>query len=107
VKVALAKSGSDCSLRATRFLIGLIGERDGWWVHDFNLQPPVRYADFLAARRKPPVKQWYRGGGQTETAAALEGFAEARVARDLHLFIRAPATAIVKLVRRLNFGLLS
>jgi len=106
MKIALAIDGSNCSLRATRFLIGLIGGRDGSEVHVINVQPPVRYADLLPARRKQLVKQWYRDGGETETAAALEMLAEAKVARDFHLVIGDPATAIVKVARRLNCDLI-
>jgi nucleotide-binding universal stress UspA family protein len=106
MKVALAIDGSDCSLRATRFLIGLIGGRDGSEVHILNVQPPVRYAYLLPAKRKRLVKQWYRDGGDTETAAALEMLAEANVSREFHLVIGDPATAIVELARRVNCDLI-
>jgi len=106
MKVALAIDGSSCSLRATRFLIGLIEGWGGTEVHVLNVQPPVRYADLLPVKNKRLVKQWNREGGENATAAALEMLAEAKVPCDLHLVTGEPATAIVKLVRKLNCDLI-
>lgn len=106
MKIALAIDGSRCSLRATRFLIGLIQELNGAEVHVLNVQPPIRYSDLLPAKKKRLAKQWYQDGGESETAAALEMLAEAKVPCDLHLVIGDPATAIVKLVRKLKCDLI-
>ena len=106
MKVALAVDGSSCSLRATRFLIDLIKTQGRTEVHVINVQPPVRYADLLSGSSKRLVKQWNREGGETATAAVFEMLAAAKVPCDLHLVTGDPATAIVKLVRKLKCDLI-
>jgi len=106
MKIALAIDGSPCSLRATQFVIELIAGQDGSVVHLINVQPPVRYADLFPVKKRPLVNRWYLDGGEGETAAALEMLAEGKVPCEVHLVIGDPATAIVKLVRKLNCDLI-
>jgi len=87
-------------------VIGLIAEQEGSDVHIINVQSPVRYADLFPAKKKPLVKRWYLEGGESETAAALEMFAGSKVACECHLVIGDPATAIVKLARKLRCDLI-
>ena len=99
MKVALAIDGSSCSLRATRFLIGLISGREGTEVHVVNVQPPIRYADLLPLETQQLVEQWSRESGENATAAARELLAAAAIPCHLHVVVGDPASAIVKLAR--------
>ena len=106
MKVALAIDGSSCSLRATRFLIGLISGREGTEVHVVNVQPPIRYADLLPVETQQLVEQWSRKSGENATAAARELLATAAIPSDLHVVVGDPASAIVKLALELTCDLI-
>ncbi len=106
MKVALAIDGSRCSLRATRFLIGLIGGWEGTEVHVVNVQPPVRYADLLPVETQQLVEQWNRESGEDATAASRELFAAAAIPCHVHVVVGDPASAIVKLARALSCDLI-
>jgi len=106
MKIALAIDGSRRSLRAARFLIELIKGREGTEVHVLNVQPPVRYAELLPVKKRRLAKQWYRDGGENETAAARVLLASANVPSDLHIVAGDPATSIVTLARELKCDLI-
>ena len=106
MKVALAVDGSSCSLRATRFLIELLGRPEGTEVHVLNVQHPVPYVDLLPVEKQQLVEHWNRQSGNDETAAAREMLAAANVSCHLHVVVGDPATAIVKLARELGCDLI-
>lgn len=106
MKIVLAVDGSSCSLRATRFLIRLIGRREGAEVHLVNVQPPVRHADLLPARGRQLVKRWNVEGAELETAAAQELLADAGLPCLLHLVTGDPASAIARLAAKLKCDLI-
>ena len=106
MKVALAIDGSSCSLRATRFLIGLISGREGTEVHVVNVQPPIRYADLLPVETQQRVEQWSRESGENSTGAARELLAAAAIPCHLHVVVGDPASAIVKVAVELSCDLI-
>ena len=106
MKFALAIDGSSCSLRATRFLIGLIEGRVGAEVHVLNVQYPLRYFDALPVEQQQLVENRNRESGQRETIDARDMLATAEVPCQLHVVAGDPATGIVKLARDLRCDLI-
>lgn len=106
MKVALAVDGSSCSLRATQFLVELLGRQGGTEVHVLNVHPPVRYADLLPPDKQQLIEQGNRRSGEDETIAAREVLAAAKFPCHLHVVAGDPATAIVKLAPELGCGLI-
>lgn len=106
MKVALAIDGSNCSLRATKFVIELFEGREGTEVHVVNVHAPVRYVDLLAAEKRQLIEQWNRKSGEETTAAARDMLAAATIPCQLHVVTGDPAAAIVTLAREFGCGLI-
>ena len=79
MKIVLAIDGSDCSLRAAKFLNGLIKGLGETEVHVVNVQHPVRYVDLLSEEKQQLVERLNREHGERETNDAREMLAEAGV----------------------------
>lgn len=107
MKVVLAIDGSDCSLRATQFLVDLVKGRDGAEVHIVNVQYPVRYLDLLSKEKQQLVERLTRERGERETAYARETLTEAKVPFHLEVVVgEDPATTIVKVSQKLDCDLI-
>ena len=107
MKIVLAIDGSDCSLRATKFLIDLIKGRGGAEVHIVNVQHPVRYVDILSEEKKQLVERLNRESGERETGYAREALAEASVPVHLHVVVGDdPASAIIEVSQKLNCSMI-
>jgi nucleotide-binding universal stress UspA family protein len=106
MKVALAIDGSNCSLRATNFVIELIDGREDTEVHVINVHAPVRYANLLSTEKRQLIEQWNRKSGDEATAAARYVLTAATIPCRLHVVTGDPAAEIVKLARELGCGLI-
>jgi nucleotide-binding universal stress UspA family protein len=106
MKFALAIDGSNCSLRATHFLIGLIEGRAGAEVHVLNVRHPLRYFDALPMEKQQLVEHTNLENGKRETTEARDMLATAKVPYQLHVVAGDPATGIVKLARDLRCDLI-
>jgi nucleotide-binding universal stress UspA family protein len=99
MKIALAVDGSGSSLRATRFLIELLGNRPGTEVHVVNVQAPVLYTDLLPNEKQCEIEHWRQQSGEEATADACKMLAASKVSFTLHVVAGDPAVAIVGLAR--------
>jgi nucleotide-binding universal stress UspA family protein len=107
MKVVLAIDGSESSLRATQFIVGLVKGRDGTEVHIVNVQSPVRYLDLLSKEKQQLAERLTRERGEQETARAREALAEARVPFHLQVVVgEDAATAIVQVSKKLDCDLI-
>ena len=107
MKIVLAIDGSDCSLRAAKFLNGLIKGLGETEVHVVNVQHPVRYVDLLSEEKQQLVERLNREHGERETNDAREMLAEARVPVHLQVIVGDdPAMAIAQVSRKLNCDLI-
>lgn len=106
MKVALAVDGSASSLRATQFLIALLGARAGTEVHVLHVQTPVLYVDLLPANAQHEIEKWRQESAEEATASACRMLAEARIPSELHVSAGEPAVSIAGFARDLGCELI-
>jgi nucleotide-binding universal stress UspA family protein len=106
MNILLAVDGSDCALRAARFLVRILEGAKAGEIHVVNVQAPLAYAEVLTAEQQTVVERSKRELGAQTAAGATDLLAAASLPCKLHVVVGEPGTAIAQLARQLGCELI-
>jgi nucleotide-binding universal stress UspA family protein len=105
MKVLLAVDGSDCALRAAKFVAQLLAQRQAQ-VELVNVQPPIAYGDLLSAATRERAEGLIAQRGRRAAGEALDLVARAGIASRLQVLSGDAAPVIVSAARELGCDLI-
>ena len=106
MRALVAADGSTHSLRAARFLIELIKQREAIEAHVVNVQRRIPYLAVLPDDKQANIERWMQKSGKEVSATACEMLSAAGVPYQLHVVSGDPAEAIVRCAQELHCDLI-
>lgn len=105
MRILLAVDGSECGLRAARFVVELFAGREVQ-VEVVNVQATTPYGELLSGKTRARVEQWHQERGRLEAADSLQVLLRAGVSSALHVLAGEPARAIAAMAKERGCGLI-
>lgn len=105
MKILLAVDGSECGLRAARFLVRLLDGREAQ-VEVVNVQPTAPYGELLSAETRGRIEALKEERGRLAAMGVMDLVGFAHLPCRLHVVSGDPAPAIAALARDLGCELI-